>query len=222
MKGRKVKLDLISDESSRKITFQKRKKGLMKKASELATLCGINLCVMIYSPYNTQPEIWPSPLGVQSVINDFSAMSKRDQNKKMLNQGTYLRQSIKKANDQLNKLRKDNRDKEITQFMSESLNGKPLTNLTAKDLKDLDCKIKYFSNDIDKMIDKHITTDQKFENGQTKTSGIDLNDGDNLQNSLKNHSWLMELGFERMIMPMGDKHNKDIDNNNNNNDNGAT
>ncbi|XP_021910995.1 agamous-like MADS-box protein AGL80 [Carica papaya] len=86
MKGRKMKLALISNESTRKTTFQKRKKGLMKKASELATLCGINMCMIIYSSYNTQPEVWPSPSGVQSVLNDFNAMSKIDQSKKMLNQ----------------------------------------------------------------------------------------------------------------------------------------
>lgn len=220
MKGRKVKLALISKESTRKTTLKKRKKGLMKKASELATLCGISICMIISSPYNNQPEVWPSPSGVQSVINDFKAMSKGDQTKKMLNQETYLKQSIKKANDQLNKLRKNNHDKEIMQLMFESLDGKPLTNLTAKDLKDLDCKIKYFSKDIGKMIDRRII-DQTFEKTQTETSGINQNDGGNLQDSLKNPSWLMDLGFGRMIIPMKDDNNGDTDINNNNNDNGT-
>ncbi|XP_021898170.1 agamous-like MADS-box protein AGL80 [Carica papaya] len=200
---------------------EKRKNGLMKKASELATLCGINMCMIIYSPYNTQLEVWPSPSGVQSILNDFNAMSKIDQSKKMLNQEAFIRHSMKKTKDQLNKQRKDNCDKEIIQFMFDSLNGKPLSNLTAKDLKDLGCKIKHFSKDIDKMIDRLTIADQKFENAQIKTSDINLNDGDNLQNSSKNDPWLIDFGLGKMIMPMEDNDNENIENNNNNNDNGA-
>ncbi|XP_056162804.1 agamous-like MADS-box protein AGL82 [Syzygium oleosum] len=61
----KVKLELISNSRSRRITFEKRKKGLMKKAETFKTLCGVDTCVIIYPMRMSgdglvQPEIWPS------------------------------------------------------------------------------------------------------------------------------------------------------------------
>ncbi|CAH8387939.1 unnamed protein product [Eruca vesicaria subsp. sativa] len=53
------------------MTRKKRKKGLLKKVNELSTLCGINACAIIYSPYDTNPEVWPSNFGVQRVISDY-------------------------------------------------------------------------------------------------------------------------------------------------------
>ncbi|MBA0729100.1 hypothetical protein Golax_025374 [Gossypium laxum] len=53
---KKVKLAYITNDSSRKGNYRKRKKGLMRKMSELSTLCGIGACAIIYSPYESQPE----------------------------------------------------------------------------------------------------------------------------------------------------------------------
>ncbi|MBA0729099.1 hypothetical protein Golax_025374 [Gossypium laxum] len=54
---KKVKLAYITNDSSRKGNYRKRKKGLMRKMSELSTLCGIGACAIIYSPYESQPEV---------------------------------------------------------------------------------------------------------------------------------------------------------------------
>lgn len=60
----KLALELISKEKSRKITFEKRKKGLIKKAKEFSILCGVDTCMIIYgtpaiSDRPEEPEIWP-------------------------------------------------------------------------------------------------------------------------------------------------------------------
>ncbi|KAL6135268.1 hypothetical protein ACLB2K_067496 [Fragaria x ananassa] len=65
MTRKKVKLTYITNDSARKATFKKRKMGLMKKVRELTTLCDIDACAIIYSPYDSQPEVWPSHLGAQ-------------------------------------------------------------------------------------------------------------------------------------------------------------
>ncbi|XP_048129384.1 agamous-like MADS-box protein AGL82 isoform X2 [Rhodamnia argentea] len=60
----KLKLELMSNSRSRRITFEKRKKGLMKKAEEFKILCGVDTSVIIY-PIGmpgeglVEPEIWP-------------------------------------------------------------------------------------------------------------------------------------------------------------------
>ena len=114
MTRKKVELAYITNDSTRKATFKKRKKGLMKMVSELSTLCGIDACAILYSPYDSQPEVWPSPLGVQSVVAHFKKMSGMEQNKKMVNQKSFLRKRVAKGNEQLKKQRKDNHEKEIT------------------------------------------------------------------------------------------------------------
>ena len=103
MTRKKVKLAYISNDSARKATFKKRKKGLMKKVSELSTLCGIEACAIVYSPYDAQPEVWPSPIMVQRVLSQFKNMPEMEQSKKMVNQEHFLRQRIGKANEQLKK-----------------------------------------------------------------------------------------------------------------------
>ncbi|BFG30338.1 hypothetical protein CerSpe_166120 [Prunus speciosa] len=60
-----------------------------------------------------------------------------EQSKKMVNQESFLRQSIVKVNVQLKKLRKENQEKEMTRVMFQALTGKPLQGLTMIDLNDL-------------------------------------------------------------------------------------
>ncbi|KAL0007880.1 hypothetical protein SO802_009382 [Lithocarpus litseifolius] len=59
----KLTMKLMESEKSRNVTFQKRKKGLMKKAYEFSTLCGVETCMIIYGPkLQSRPmelETWP-------------------------------------------------------------------------------------------------------------------------------------------------------------------
>ncbi|KAL6963531.1 Agamous-like MADS-box protein agl80 [Sarracenia purpurea var. burkii] len=137
MTRKKVKLAFITNDSARKATFKKRKKGLMKKVSELSTLCGIDACAIIYSPYESQPEVWPSTMGAQRVVAQFKRMPEMEQSKKMVNQESFIRQRIAKANEQLKKQCKENREKEVTEVMYQCLTGRGLQNLGVPDLHDL-------------------------------------------------------------------------------------
>ncbi|GAU38994.1 hypothetical protein TSUD_378700 [Trifolium subterraneum] len=46
----KVAMKKISNESNLQVTFSKRRSGLFKKASELCTLCGAEVALVIFSP----------------------------------------------------------------------------------------------------------------------------------------------------------------------------
>uniref|UniRef100_A0A0D9WQP1 MADS-box domain-containing protein n=1 Tax=Leersia perrieri TaxID=77586 RepID=A0A0D9WQP1_9ORYZ len=49
-KGRqKIEMRYIQDHTARQVTFTKRRQGMMKKASELATLCGAHVAVVAFS-----------------------------------------------------------------------------------------------------------------------------------------------------------------------------
>ncbi|KAK9749088.1 hypothetical protein RND81_02G101700 [Saponaria officinalis] len=50
-KGRqKIKMVRIKNPSHRQVTFSKRRLGLFKKASEICTLCGIEVFIIVFSP----------------------------------------------------------------------------------------------------------------------------------------------------------------------------
>jgi hypothetical protein len=50
-KGRqKIEMKKMSNESNLQVTFSKRRCGLFKKASELCTLCGVDVALVVFSP----------------------------------------------------------------------------------------------------------------------------------------------------------------------------
>ncbi|XP_062154125.1 agamous-like MADS-box protein AGL80 [Alnus glutinosa] len=223
MARKKVKLAYITSDSARKATFKKRKRGLMKKVNELSTLCGIEACAIIYSPYDSEPEVWPSPLGVQRVLARFKEMPELEQSKKMVNQESFLRQRIAKANEQLKKQRKDNREKEMTQVMFQSLTGKGLQNLSMMDLNDLGWLIDQNLKDIYMRIDQKL--DKEAQNQIQQGHGMPRSTVENVQpdhrrsalemnmETLQRQHWFMDLmnpqehlgfGGDELMLPFAD------------------
>ncbi|XP_062173738.1 agamous-like MADS-box protein AGL80 [Alnus glutinosa] len=217
MTRKKVKLAYITNDSSRKATFKKRKKGLLKKVSELSTLCGIETCAIIYSPYEPQPELWPSPMGVQRAIARLKTMPEADQSKKMVNQESFLRQRITKAQEQLKKQQRENREKEMTQVMYRSLVGEGLGNLSIGDLNEMGWLIEKNIAEIEEKIKslqqkpppQAIKTEENDHHDQAaakNTIGLGMDATQNQQQwlmeflkpnedymAIQNHQWLMEL-----------------------------
>ncbi|CAL9233917.1 unnamed protein product, partial [Arabidopsis halleri] len=50
MGRQKILMVKIKKESHRQVTFSKRRAGLFKKASELCTLCGAEIAIIVFSP----------------------------------------------------------------------------------------------------------------------------------------------------------------------------
>ncbi|CAI9285980.1 unnamed protein product [Lactuca saligna] len=46
----KIKMAQIQNKSHLQVTFSKRRVGLFKKASELCTLCGVDIAIVVFSP----------------------------------------------------------------------------------------------------------------------------------------------------------------------------
>ncbi|KAL6343924.1 hypothetical protein AAG906_027696 [Vitis piasezkii] len=113
MARKKVKLQWIMNDTTRRTTYKKRGTGLMKKVKELSLLCRVEACAIVYSPYDPQPEVWPSPMEAVRVVGEFKSRPENDQTKKGLNQENYTRQRVAKAKDQLVKQQKKNRRMEM-------------------------------------------------------------------------------------------------------------
>ncbi|KAI3698319.1 hypothetical protein L2E82_41778 [Cichorium intybus] len=154
MTRKKVKLAFIVNDSARKATYKKRKKGLMKKVNELSTLCDIDACAIIYSPYEAQPEVWPENNRVQHVLGQFLRIPEMERSKNMLDNESFIRKQINKTNGQLKKQMKENREKEITEVMYQCLTGKGSTaNLSLPDLNDLGGLVDQTLKDISRRIE---------------------------------------------------------------------
>lgn len=65
----KIEIKKIEDEDARYISFSKRRNGIYAKASDLATLCGVEIAVVVFSPTG-RPHSFGSP-SVTSIIDRF-------------------------------------------------------------------------------------------------------------------------------------------------------
>ncbi|XP_057972718.1 MADS-box protein FBP24-like [Malania oleifera] len=118
----KLNLELIPKEKSRNVTFQKRKKGLMKKLSEFTILCGVEGCMIIYGggapkhkqmqheenpPPPVEPEIWPENADdVRKVIMDYKVHTKEERGRRTSNLTDFYKDRKKKVDEQLAKVRR--------------------------------------------------------------------------------------------------------------------
>lgn len=67
--GHQGEMKRIEDMSARQVCFSKRRNGLFKKASELSTLCGAEVAILVNSPAG-RPYTFGSP-AVNPIINKF-------------------------------------------------------------------------------------------------------------------------------------------------------
>ncbi|KAM1334377.1 hypothetical protein FF1_010192 [Malus domestica] len=137
MTRRKPKLAFIENDSSRKATFRKRRTGFMKKMYEINKLCDVPTCAIMYSPDMPQPDVWPDPSEVRRLIELLKNVPEKERNKKMVTHGMFLKQRIEKVQEKLNKLKKENREKELRMAMSQCLAGKPLNGLDFTNLHEM-------------------------------------------------------------------------------------
>ncbi|XP_010431464.1 PREDICTED: MADS-box transcription factor PHERES 2-like [Camelina sativa] len=136
----------------------------MKKLAQLSTLCDIKTCAVIYSPYNADPEAWPSREGTEKVISDFMEVPTDDRNKRMFDQERSLRVRIAKEEAKLRKMRTKNQNFEIQNIMFGCLRGEiDVHKLGEKDYQDL-------SSFIDTYINKLTCRRQNLmENGESSS-----------------------------------------------------
>ncbi|GMI86662.1 hypothetical protein HRI_002335500 [Hibiscus trionum] len=111
----KLNMKFIMKEKVRVSTYEKRKKGLLKKAKEFSILCGVETCVIIYGPKSDESvaklEIWPPVHAeVMNVINKYKGKPLHIREKKCYNVLDFFAIRQKKLDDEICKLQKANRE----------------------------------------------------------------------------------------------------------------
>ncbi|XP_055803477.1 agamous-like MADS-box protein AGL80 [Solanum dulcamara] len=142
MPRNKVNFTLIEDESKRKVSYQKRQKGLFKKCEELKTLCDVEVADVVYGPYRNEPYIFPNNDAARTTFIKFKELPTLEKSKNMVTIEEFTEQRIEKLEEQLKK-RKENRVKKMTNEMYEVLSGKKdSADMHPFDQNDLSCVIK--------------------------------------------------------------------------------
>lgn len=137
-----MRLELITNESVRKTTFRKRKAGLLKKASELTTLCGIEGCAIIYGPNDPDPHVWPSKEEAERVLERFNGMSQKKQSKHMKNHEECLDKNLMILEEKVEEGQRQNRELELEMLLDELLeedgdDDRLIEMMSLDDMKDL-------------------------------------------------------------------------------------
>ncbi|KAF6167237.1 hypothetical protein GIB67_029875 [Kingdonia uniflora] len=156
MARKKVKLAWITNDAARRATFKKRRKGLMKKVSELSTLCGVNACVIVYGGDDSPPEIWPSQSDAQCVLNRYNNLPEMEKSKNMMNLESFLRKSITRLKTYVKKQQRDNKEYERTQLLHEAVRDtNALQGVGTDELSDLVCLVEETMKAIEERTDAH-------------------------------------------------------------------
>ncbi|KAK4795448.1 hypothetical protein SAY86_013442 [Trapa natans] len=117
-----VQLQYIRNPSKRKSSYNKRKKGLLKKAYELSNLCDIQACAVVYhSDFDDKPEVWPSLEEAHRVIKRYRSIPEFDRHRTMMDQWAYLNDRIQKGKERLRKIEGETREKEMEDLVYEAL-----------------------------------------------------------------------------------------------------
>ncbi|KAM0859040.1 hypothetical protein ACQ4PT_047460 [Festuca glaucescens] len=157
MPRKKVNLQYIPNDSTRRGTFQKRSNGMMKKAGELATLCDAKACVVIYGEGESVPQVYPPSHGeAVAILNRFKDMPDHNQCKKTTDQESFLIQRIAKLQNQIQKSRSDCEEHEIRTLLHKVMMGNfpGLMGLSIEDLTKLDLKVDVILKSIGERIAK--------------------------------------------------------------------
>jgi hypothetical protein len=155
MARKKVTLQYIPNDSTRRGTFKKRRRGLMKKAGELAILCDVKACVVVYGEGDSMPEVFPSSSEAVAILNQFKSMPELDQCKKKMNQEGFFRQRIDKLRDQVHKSGRDCRDREVRFLLHKAMVDLPgIDGLSIEELTSVGWKVEVLLKSIGDQIMK--------------------------------------------------------------------
>ncbi|KAJ9158613.1 hypothetical protein P3X46_024178 [Hevea brasiliensis] len=140
-----IKKIINGDKPTQAKSFDKRKPTLMKKAFELQTLCGVEVCVVCFSP-DGKVDVWPEePIRVRDLILKYKGFGKNE--KKESNCLDFLESMRMKLENKKKKMIKEKIDRLISGLSKQldSLSGDSLMD----SVNELEAKIKSFKEKIE-------------------------------------------------------------------------
>ncbi|XP_060211775.1 agamous-like MADS-box protein AGL36 [Lycium barbarum] len=110
-----------SDESQRKPI---RITSLSKQASDLSTLCDIPIALIIFSPGEISPTIWPNEDAAKVIVTRYLSNTETEKFKKSIKLETYLSSKLEEKENNIRKPEKRNKEKKIEITFNRLYEGK--------------------------------------------------------------------------------------------------
>ncbi|CAD5319781.1 unnamed protein product [Arabidopsis thaliana] len=107
----------------RKRSFKQRREGFLKKLNDLKVLCDVNACAVVYNPFNSNPDVWPSKSEVNNIIKKFEMLPETQKKVKSVNHEEFLNLYISKVEKQSKKLIVENKETCLKEVMFKCLGG---------------------------------------------------------------------------------------------------
>ncbi|VVA96730.1 unnamed protein product [Arabis nemorensis] len=149
MGRRKIKMEQVQDTNTKQVTFSKRRLGLFKKASELATLCNAEVGIVVFSPGN-KPYSFGKP-SFDSIAERYNNDSEDSDSCETsgASRGNRARQEkkiCKRLNSIIEEAEEEKKRSEKLQNWLESAGeerfNKPIEELTLEELNEFEAKMK--------------------------------------------------------------------------------
>ncbi|KFK38546.1 hypothetical protein AALP_AA3G128000 [Arabis alpina] len=137
MTRKKIQLAWIANENARTISLKKRRLGLVKKVSQLSILCDVKACLIVFSPEEAEPLVWPSVEAVRDLLDDFFALPDIVQKKKEMSLESFLIEKTTKVHEQLMKSRKKNKEYVVDQLMVQLHRGQRFADFNMSEIYEL-------------------------------------------------------------------------------------
>lgn len=164
-KGRqKIEMTKMSKESNLLVTFSKRRSGLFKKASELCTLCGAEIAIIVFSP-GKKAFSFGHPC-VESIVDRFLTRNPPSINSNTLQLvEAHRNASVRELNTQftelVNELEEEKKRGEELSKARKANQGKcwwetPIEELRLEELEQLKVAMEELKKNVAKQTEKHM------------------------------------------------------------------
>ncbi|ESQ48861.1 hypothetical protein EUTSA_v10022157mg [Eutrema salsugineum] len=134
MTRKKIRLAWVENENSRAVSLKKRRLGLVKKVRELTILCDVKACMILFSPDEVEPMVWPSVAAARDLLDEFSALPDVVKKKKETSLESYLKEKTRKIHEKLKKSHKKNTEYVINQLMMQLRRGREIADLDLSEI----------------------------------------------------------------------------------------
>nr|GMD99250.1 MADS-box protein AGL71-like [Ipomoea batatas] len=122
----------------KKRKIERRKEALFKKAKEISMLCGSEIGIVIVSPTERDPIIWPEVEAMTNIFSAFMEVPEEERVKRMVLHKEYMRVKVNEAIGKMRRLEEEVERKEMNVLMKEVIAGRRnLTEMDARQLKGL-------------------------------------------------------------------------------------
>ncbi|XP_059315732.1 agamous-like MADS-box protein AGL80 [Lycium ferocissimum] len=150
-----------SDESQRKA---RRITSLSKQANDLSTLCDIPIALIIFSPGETNPTIWPNEDEAKVIVTRYLSHTENEKFKNLVKLETYFSSKLEEKENNIRKTEQRNKEKKIEITFNRLYEGK--VNIFDLDATEINELLKLSALTQDKLNDRKKRLEQQSHTSQ--------------------------------------------------------